>query len=149
MERRLELVMYLTHLIGDMHQPLHGSKRTGDQDVVVVGNQERTLHAVWDGDLFDTSGITRKEYAAQIDAKTIVNGVVAAPVVQWALESRDICHDVIIPSYNAAYGETGAVIIDDHYKMWAGKIVEERIKMAGLRLASSLNAAFGTDYGKD
>ena len=51
---RLEALKYLTHLIGDIHQPLHCANNNdhGGNDIrLQFGSRETNLHRIWDTDL--------------------------------------------------------------------------------------------------
>ena len=49
---RAVALMFLTHLVGDVHQPLHAISRNGDKGgnsvFVRIGRRVMTLHSAWD-----------------------------------------------------------------------------------------------------
>ena len=159
---------WLLHLVGDVHQPLHATARfsadspqgdAGGNGVVVcrpvpatcvtTGRSKDTLHGLWDNaigtsntprsaskkadsllaQLADNSGFLTRQVAAK-DTN-------ALPPV-WLEESLSLAKaytyvDPIGPG-KGPYYPTNA------YKAAAGSVAEQRITIAGLRLANLLNA---------
>lgn len=158
---------WLLHLVGDVHQPLHATARFtstdrdgdgGGNGVIVcrpppahceMRDHPDTLHGVWDDAVGTgasprsarTKGDALLEQAAQTGS--FLAGVVAradldAPPAAWFVESRDLAERYAyvepIGAGKGPYYPTAA------YRAKAGSISEQRILVAGLRLAKLLNS---------
>ena len=149
---RLEALLWVAHLAGDIHQPLHvgdAGDRGGNQ--VFVTPQTRrypvNLHSVWDRVLADeaidaaSGGIPGLALAASdVGNKRRWQAGTAST---WARESWDTARKV-------AYGEPATtrcsdpgsdVEVDDRYVSVAVTVVQIQLERAGVRLAVLLNAA--------
>ncbi|MBV6493469.1 MAG: hypothetical protein LDLANPLL_01492 [Turneriella sp.] len=63
-------VIWLTHLVGDMHQPLHVGRacdRGGNTVSVAWFGKNSNLHKVWDSELINHEELSFSEYAIDID----------------------------------------------------------------------------------
>jgi predicted Rossmann-fold nucleotide-binding protein len=155
---RLDALKWVTHLLGDVHQPLHAADnqdRGGNSISVAYFDKANNLHAIWD------SGIIERQYgwilgpkfsfdhAAVRQAAEGMNAQITteqrrawAPqfslleqnIVQWANESHLLA--------SAAYLNVPATKGDD----WQGKyqatfwpIVREQLQKASVRLSAVLN----------
>jgi len=144
-------LVWLLHLVGDIHQPLHCTARftstqpTGDSggngvkfcpvsDQSCSGN----LHAFWDDLLGPTSG-TPQQVATAAAALPAVN--VSAndlDVHTWIEESFQLAQSAAYinpPIKNGA----GPYFYDDTYAQNALAVAQKRVVQAGLRLANILN----------
>jgi len=140
---RREALLFLIHLVGDLHQPLHCANNhdRGGNDVHVVFLGETTnLHAVWDQVLLNhmpdedhllpiISGMLTAERVAKRDQGT---------VEEWANESFHLAQTVVYGALPpAAFG--GTVTLGEAYRQIAEPIVRNQIAKAGVRLAEILN----------
>ena len=135
-ERR-EALAFVIHFVGDVHQPLHAGWREdrGGNDVQVrIGRKGSNLHALWDDALARRAGLRVREHADKILKTRPAPGSLAwsaeAPVA-WAVESCRIVNGDLYPP---------TPDIDDAYVARMLPVVEQRIELAGLRLAALLNA---------
>jgi hypothetical protein len=143
-------LVWLLHLIGDVHQPLHTASRfthaqpDGDEGGNLVSLCEKPcrkeLHGYWD----DLPGIAKKaivgirrsgrlptpdEHVAAIDDER-----------QWVHESFLIAQNsVYIPPIGDG---PGPYFIDRPYQSVAHRVARERLALAGARLAHVLNETF-------
>ena len=133
-------ILYLFHLIGDLHQPLHvgyGSDRGGNDIKLSFYGKPTNLHSIWDTEIIENRNITvadvnktnRYTSAEITDIKTIA-------VFEWAKQSRN--------HLNTAYKINGGRV-DISYIDANSKIVKEQLYKAGLRLASVLEKYFGVN----
>ncbi|WP_177230877.1 S1/P1 nuclease [Rhizobium sp. NFR07] len=130
---RVAALKYLTHFIGDLHQPLHASIDTGQQNVIFEG-KEMTLHGVWDRGLIQcqiNNVRTLLETAPPFDRNDV-------NVVSWAEESRSIARDFIFPNFNKNTNQP--VVLEETYCKKFSGIVVSQLQKAGRRLANLLNA---------
>ena len=138
-ERR-DALKYLVHFVGDVHQPLHSTPRDdkggGDFQVNYQGKGSN-LHKVWDRLILERKKSTPADYA-----NTLANqpALAADPTlrsdrraVDWALESCRIVRDSDLypPSH----------VMDDAYLDRNLPLAEQRLRLAGNRLADMINLA--------
>jgi hypothetical protein len=151
-------LVWLEHLVGDLHQPLHCVTRysvanpNGDQG----GNKIKTktptgeLHGFWDGligkdttTLF-TDAQLAETVGSHLPALSSSDAKLAADPVSdhWVLESFTLAQSSV---YVAPIGpEWGPYTINPTYQAAATKVAKKRVTFAGIRLANLLNAAFAT-----
>ncbi|MCT2398104.1 S1/P1 nuclease [Novosphingobium mangrovi (ex Huang et al. 2023)] len=148
-EQRLRSLMFVTHLVGDLHQPLHvgengdlgGNRVKADYGIA----PDLNLHRIWDGPeaeraISSASPPLVRRYSAGEKAR-----LATGSVTDWARESWQVSRDFLYP---AAFGklpcdgpEAGHVVWTDAAIEKAIPIVDERIERAGIRLAKMLDAA--------
>ena len=140
---RLEALKFLVHFVGDIHQPLHAiADARGGNDIHVsefgstqCGKFPCNLHFAWDIGLIEHTGRPEKDYAAYLE-KLILNGNLArkadASPEDWANESFRLAKQVWL---NDGSG------VDEAYYRANIPVVDERLALAGLRLAKVLNRA--------
>jgi hypothetical protein len=140
---RREALLFLIHLVGDLHQPLHCANHNdrGGNDVRVVFLGEPTnLHAVWDHVLLQHMPDEERLFAS-ISAMLTPERVAKwsrGTVEEWAGESFRIAQNVVygaLPS--APPGEP--VFLGAAYQQTAEPVVQNQIAKAGVRLAAILN----------
>ncbi len=143
-------LVWLEHLVGDVHQPLHATSRfsaaspmgdRGGNSVVLCGNpckSKSELHAFWDN-VLGTSKIPAT-------AITAANALPAAPAAGaaitddqvWIDESFDAAKQFV---YAAPVGAgDGPYTLTTTYKNKAKTEAKARIELAGIRLAKLINA---------
>ncbi|MGZ4828638.1 MAG: S1/P1 nuclease [Candidatus Angelobacter sp.] len=138
-------LVWLLHLVGDVHQPLHASTRVGAADLegdnggnnVKLAAPSSELHAFWDGLPGDSSNVAD----AIAYGKTLV---AADPLLakkpdasDWIRESFDIAQTTV---YSSPIGTSdGPFTITPAYKAKAQTIAAERVELAGERLANLIN----------
>lgn len=142
-------LVWLLHLVGDVHQPLHATSRfthdlpngdRGGNDVKLCERPCRNeLHAFWDN-LFGTGTSTR----AAINAARNVDDAAAG-----SADNQDV-HSWIVESFELAKGDvyktpigigSGPFAVTNTYKRKAKAIANERAAIGGARLAKLLNEA--------
>jgi hypothetical protein len=133
-DKRLHALKYVIHFVGDVHQPLHagyGDDRGGNnfhlQEFMHSGN----LHAVWDTGLIrylnpDADSLTARLSKADVSDATF-------DAVKAAEES---CRIVAKPSFYPGR------LVDSPYIEEYTPVMEQRLTVAGARLASLLNGLF-------
>lgn len=127
----------LVHFAGDVHQPLHaglGEDRGGNTVQLQWAGAGSNLHALWDSGLIASTEPDWRRYvlrlapkAANVDLKTLDG-------LDWALES---CAIVASDGFYPADAKPGP----EYLTRWQ-PTVDERLNLAGLRLAALLNALF-------
>ena len=145
-KEKTEALKFLTHFIGDLHQPMHVSRaedKGGNTIVVNYKGESSNLHAVWDSKLIEDQGLSYKEIADKFDtasAPQILHWQ-SDSLIQWLWESYTISsrlykevEDMKSPDLKKAY-----------YKEHIST-VDLRLEMAGIRLAGILNSIFDDSY---
>jgi hypothetical protein len=141
-------LVWLEHLVGDAHQPLHATSRfssdlpAGDRGGNLVSLCARPckneLHAFWD----DVPG-TRKSPTTAIAAADKLAGTPAAQAAVtdpqvWITESFEAARQFV---YASPVGPgAGPYTLSATYKSRAKTEAKVRIELAGIRLANLINA---------
>jgi len=140
---RLESLKYIVHLVGDIHQPLHMSADPGREDVI-FRRRFVTLHKVWDTLIIRSFRKAPAELAALASVRASEGRLnLGGSPRNWALESRDIARDKILPGIQKFARDGDAIVLPADYAEESRAIVLDRLSQAGIRLANLLNDALG------
>lgn len=137
-EQKIIALKFLVHFIGDAHQPMHISRaedKGGNTIQLQYENKGTNLHSLWDSRMIDKEGLSYSELASKVDHATpqiLRQGEITDPLV-WVWESYQISSK-LYPEI-----EKNNKLGQDYYQAHIG-IVNERLELAGLRLAAVLNA---------
>ena len=141
-QQKIEALKFIVHFIGDLHQPMHVSReedKGGNTIQVNYAGVGTNLHALWDSKLLDHLGLDDQQLAQKVDQVSAAQ--VAAwqsdPLIKWIWESYEISSK-LYAEIDAMNGRS----IDDSYYQAHIQIVQQRIEMAGVRLAGVLNRIF-------
>ena len=138
-------LVWLLHLVGDVHQPLHASTRVSSTDpdgdaggnLVKLDCTKCELHAFWD-DLLGT----------QNKLKTVMKAARKLPKADATLAAKPDEKDWIAESFQQAQQTAytapiaagdGPFTLTSQYQKNAGKLAKQRVALAGARLANLLN----------
>ena len=135
-----EHIKMITHLIGDIHMPLHvgnGTDKGGNDVKLNWFWEDSNLHRVWDSGIIDKKKLSYTELANSINrlSKEEVKKLQNSTVTDWTKESmalRNACYKI---------GEEKKINYKYSYQHWP--TVQERLLQAGVRLAGVLNAIYG------
>jgi len=137
---RAEALRFLVHLMGDLHQPLHVSDHSdkgGNNRTVWLLDQQVDLHAVWDGELINTSRLGEDAYLQRLKQamdSLDLSAVERGTVVDWAMEGHRIARE---HAYHIPKGSHLAQsYVDENLPL-----VDLALIKAGVRLAKVLNDA--------
>jgi hypothetical protein len=141
-------LVWLLHLVGDVHQPLHATSRfthdglMGDRGANAVklcaSPCKDELHAFWDGVPGDSTSVSAAIVAA--------GGVPKADPAQASISDEAAwVHESFQAAQKSVYVDpigvgNGPFMLTVGYKTDAKKVADERIALAGARLANLLNA---------
>lgn len=147
---RVRFLAFLVHIVGDMHQPLHtvtgvsAAHPKGDQGgntyLVKRGKATMRLHQVWDNGLGSFNGEHSFSSASQL-AETIMqsypreyfgSAVYNIDPTNWVDEGLSTAKKYV-------YATPENSKLSDNYIQNGKKISEEKIALAGYRLAEILN----------
>ncbi|HEX8160591.1 MAG TPA: S1/P1 nuclease [Pyrinomonadaceae bacterium] len=162
-----ELLAYIFHLVGDIHQPLHGATRVtaankdgdaGGNEFKIAGMPEvDNLHYYWDSAAgsfhfwspsrpLDARERRRLDsYAKQIVAANPAESMPEAKELdpqKWAAESNELARTVV---YALPENSTPT----EAYEAKAQATARRRIALAGYRLANLLNSIFAEAKAAD
>jgi hypothetical protein len=151
-EERLMALKFILHFVGDMHQPLHASDNNdaGGNDVHVTVDgfaheSKDDLHGFWDTQFVD---VIAKPPAAL--ANKLLANITPAQATQWAEGTlEDWAMEAFMFAKSDAYGnpplsKSEPQRLDANYATQAEKDIAEQLSKAGVRLASVLNKALGS-----
>jgi hypothetical protein len=143
---RATALKFVVHFIGDLHQPFHalGVGRGGNDVKVRVFGQANcgtdparpnpcNLHSVWDSRLIAHRSLDDGAYLDELRSVITRKGLGSLPAgspAQWAEQSFRLAKEgLVAPDTN----------IDEGYYRRHITVIDERIALAGVRLAASLN----------
>lgn len=142
--QRREALMFIIHFVGDLHQPLHaistnqdlGGNRRYLQEIGGATN----LHAAWDSGIIRASGQTADDLVNNLNRATLGVDQSADAVgtyTEWAMASFTIAKTIVYPQVDGDDRITGAE------REFAMSVIEDQIRLAGIRLAGVLNRVLG------
>jgi hypothetical protein len=130
-------LLFLFHLVGDIHQPLHvgyGYDKGGNKTQLNYKGQGTNLHAFWDSGIIRHKRINLKDcLLANPFSKAALSTIQKINVVTWAQESNNL----LGKCYN-----TQGNIVTKKYLDNSTPIVKTQIAKAGIRLAAVLETVF-------
>jgi S1/P1 nuclease len=144
-------LVWLLHLVGDVHQPLHAISRfthadpngddAGNAEMVCIANCDGNvlrLHAYWD-DLLGPEGSAEAAIAAANKIPQAPGSeAAAADEGVWIHESFELAKRY---AYASPVGDgNGPYALTADYEVAAARITQQRIALAGARLANLLNS---------
>lgn len=143
-------LVWLLHLVGDVHQPLHCTTRVtaakpkgdlGGNDVVLSGSPNE-LHAFWDDAL--GNGSTKNFKTAETVGKALPAPDATAAAddneEDWAAESFALAKSAAY--LNPPIGpDLGSYTVTNDYTSAVKAVAEQRVALAGTRLANLLKKA--------
>lgn len=136
-QQRIEALKFVTHFVGDAHQPLHAGLRTdrgGNDFRIRFHDEDWNLHSVWDSLILRAPVARDGGWAATAQRLGASAPVLAVDAPEaWAEESCRLIRSAHI--YPGKHRIRGA------YLRQQRPIVEQRLQTAGMRLAALLNAA--------
>lgn len=131
----------VTHLMGDLHQPMHFgrySDRGGNKVPVKFFERDTNLHSVWDSSIPETGHKwSYTEWADQIDraSDSLESILLEGDFDSWGRETYEIAKEIY------ATTPENTVISYDYIARWT-PVIEQQLLKGGLRLAKVLNQAF-------
>ncbi len=148
--KRTEALKFLTHFVGDIHQPLHVGRvhdRGGNNIKLKWFGENTNLHAVWDSDIILSQHLYFTEYVNFIDiaSKKEIKKLQDSNVLDWANESMALRESV----YKDVIDEKGELTEWVQQRYWEygyrfrhRETLNKRLREGGYRLAGLLNEVF-------
>jgi hypothetical protein len=148
---RVGALKFLVHFVGDIHQPLHAiAEARGGNDIHIsefgsrqCGNGLCNLHFAWDSGLIEHAIHLGARPSGPLDYPALIENMIQVRKLQrraqgtpeqWANESFHMAHQVWL--------NDGGVVDEAYYRINIGSL-DERLALAGLRLANLLNRTLG------
>jgi nuclease S1 len=144
-EQRVEALKWLVHFVGDLHQPLHAIEDArGGNDIKLpvfgspqCGDYPCNLHWTWDNMLLEHAGLSEQQYVRREQA--LIRGArldlkVGGGPVDWANESHLEARKIL---------DQKPASVDEAYFQANIHLINEKLALAGLRLARVLNDTLG------
>lgn len=131
---RLKALKYLVHLVADVHQPLHAGyadDRGGNQFQLRAFMRGSNLHALWDSGLLRQMELDNTALVAVLQSIPLAAEGKNLNVAHMAQES---CRVVALAGFYPQ-GE-----LSEAYVQRFAPVVQQRLALAGARLAAMLNA---------
>ena len=96
---RSKALMFLVHLVGDLHQPLHvgnGTDRGGNRCEVLFHGERVNLHHLWDEKLIQKNNLSYTEYVKFLLEKrpSFKASEMERRILSWARESKTLREQV-------------------------------------------------------
>lgn len=139
---RRDALKFVVHFVGDIHQPLHAgfaADRGGNDFQISLMREGWNLHSVWDTLIIDSLKLEWPEYQSRVEtaaytAESLARVAEAQPST-WAGESCGIAQadDFYPPKHK----------ITGRYLEAKRPTADQRLKLAGERLAALLNRVLG------
>ncbi|MGH6705234.1 MAG: S1/P1 nuclease, partial [Sphingomicrobium sp.] len=153
---RLMALAFLTHFVGDLHQPMHagdhqdlGGNRVAANYGIVGGRAN--LHGIWDGWLAERAISTPPAGPTAILAQVLPDErarIASGTVEDWSREmwgkARDLAYKTMVGD---PCGETpaGRPVLDEAEVRSLIPLVRENVAAGGIRLARLLDDALGPE----
>jgi hypothetical protein len=136
---RAQALKWLSHLVGDLHQPLHvgrGDDRGGNEVLVLWFGEPSNLHSVWDSGIIDQTRLSFTELVEMLGspAAAEVREWQGSTPRAWAEESQAL---------RAGVYDLGDRRLSYRYAHDRWPTVQRRLLQAGVRLAGELNRLLG------
>lgn len=142
---RNEALKFVTHLVGDLHMPLHsGSNNDSSGSKIkaqLANGKSKTLHQYWDHD-----ASVRGLKMASLAGDESLPPLQADSPTQWMMEVRDTSRKAVydmLPGFACGEASPATQDITPEYTQHAAEVARDLMWQAGLRLAQLLNATLG------
>ena len=151
--QRAQDFRFLIHFVEDLHQPLHvvhPDGQGGNRTEVTLFGEETNLHSVWDSGLIERRLGARDPGGAppwKEWAKELRSSIVPREQRLWASQTDplDWAAEGIAPARQMTFDVASGAALGENYYQEAIPIIERRIQMAAIRLATLLNNLLGED----
>ncbi|KAK6146861.1 hypothetical protein DH2020_020730 [Rehmannia glutinosa] len=150
-----EALLFLSHFIGDIHQPLHvgfTSDRGANTIDIRWYNTKGVLHHVWDTNIIETA--EKRFYDS--DVEELIDALQKNITTVWSAQAKawEACNKIACPDLYASEGIKAACdwaykgvdensVLEDDYFLSRRPVVNLRLAQGGVRLAATLNRIFG------
>ncbi|WP_293368425.1 S1/P1 nuclease [Nevskia sp.] len=133
-----EALKNLVHFAGDIHQPLHaglGEDRGGNLVQLQWAGEGTNLHSVWDSQMIRSLDPDWTRHVARLSPAAATLPLTTLDSADWALESCTI-------AFSDGFYPSSAKLDEATYLRRWQPTIDQRLSLAGMRLAALLNALF-------
>jgi len=134
-----EALRFLVHFIVDIHQPLHvglAEDRGGNAIGLEFQGEATNLHRFWDTHAIESAGLSVPAYVSSVvEEFAVLGSAISLDPVAWAQESQRLRQQVY------GFGRAGREPAQAYTDL-AARVTRDRLGMAALRLAGTLNEIF-------
>jgi hypothetical protein len=157
-EKRAEALMFIVHLVGDVHQPLHcyngrNDNFGADTKIEYSGENPPSLHDIWESFIisyYTKLGLDEDEFVSEIinvTPRDVIDGrgFDKGDPASWAAESHALgprAYDLLRTSGGESQKTGGVHKFDLEYFDATFPIVQSQLARGGVRLARYLNDIF-------
>lgn len=137
-EMRLRALKYVVHLVADVHQPLHagwGDDRGGNSYQLQAFGEGTNLHAFWDAGFFRQLNESAESMATRL--RSMPSPLLTAPPLSMAKAAEESCQHVAGEGFYPIGRQVNLAYLETYTPL-----VEQRLLLAGARLAGYLNEVF-------
>jgi len=140
-ENKLLYLRVLIHIVEDVHQPMHAAHaddKGGNDFKINWFSTPTNLHSLWDSQLIDFQQLSYTEYASAINHCTPSERAEwqKAPISKWIFESNQMAEKLYTEI------KPGDMLNYKYNFTHIGQL-NQRLLLAGVRLAGLLNTIFG------
>ncbi|KAJ0239452.1 Endonuclease 5 [Hirschfeldia incana] len=154
-----EALMFLSHYMGDIHQPLHvgfSGDRGGNTIIVHWYNHKTNLHNVWDDMIIESALKTYYNSSLSVMIQSLqakltngwsndVPSWESCQLNQTACPNQYASESIGLACKYAYRNATPGTTLGDEYFLSRLPIVEQRLAQGGIRLAAILNRIFSAN----
>lgn len=140
-----QALLFLSHFIGDLHQPLHVSFADdygGNNHKVTLRKRSTNLHTLWDGEMLKRQPwpVVSERLFGEITIEQHQQWR-QGDIYRWATESLNLTHDAyrLLPPSNKA---------SDKYLQFFAPKLEQQLQKASVRLAMLLERSYASSEQK-
>ena len=139
-EQKIFALKFIVHLVGDLHQPMHVSRsedQGGNKIRVTFLGKPGNLHGLWDSGLPEHEGLSYEQLASKVDqaSRRQIRRWQQDDPLTWLYESYQISEQLYADAAKSPD-------FDEAYYQAHIPVFEQRMEMAGIRLAGMLNAIY-------
>lgn len=139
-EEKIFALKFIVHMVGDLHQPMHVSRsedQGGNKIKITFLGKPGNLHGLWDSGLPEHEGLNYEQLAAKIDhaSKKEIRTWQKDNELKWLYESYQLSEQLYADAAKSPD-------FDEAYYQAHIPVFEQRMEMAGIRLAGVLNAIY-------
>jgi hypothetical protein len=148
LRERQRALLFLVHLVGDVHQPLHigdNHDKGGNLTQIQFLGRPSNLHRLWDSGMINDVDRNENAWVERIGPLLTPENVQSwsqGSVEDWATESLLDAHKAYFFPAGARQPIASGTRIGNDYVAFGRPILERRLAQAGVRLANELNALF-------
>lgn len=146
-DEQMQNLAFYVHFMGDIHQPLHVGRtmdRGANRILTNFFGEYLNLHVVWDTTLIESKKLSFSEYADYLDRDEVRSEFLETELVDggpldWAAESKEARGKVYDFDVEPRQQYINLPTLKWQYRYATLPIIEDRLRIAGYRLAEELN----------